>query len=291
MKKFLTSEEAIELLPEGEEIHTFYNFPFGFVGADWEREDIIERLNNPNYKIEVCGEAARAMNHGICVYKKGETIQSNILFIETNMDKLNEIDPLPEKKEERTTVSEKFVSLNAYKQVRWERDIAIQQLHELGYELGQKIEPTTKNCESCRNYGSHNGVCDICEDYNCFTEPNNSTTKNDLGVDAVSRKAVLNTLDKELTGLEIGSWLAPRGGYFISFDSMEGCAKAIVAKCKEAGLIMTNAGATFPYGKDPKDTNIRIAPSFPTPEELEVATQIFVLSVKLVSIDKILENK
>jgi DNA-binding transcriptional MocR family regulator len=72
---------------------------------------------------------------------------------------------------------------------------------------------------------------------------------------------------------------------------MEGCAKAIVAKCKEAGLIMTNAGATFPYGKDPKDTNIRIAPSFPTPEELEVATQIFVLSVKLVSIDKILENK
>ena len=84
MKKFLTSEEAIELLPEGEEIHTFYNFPFGFVGADWEREDIIERLNNPNYKIEVCGEAARAMNHGICVYKKGETIQSNILFIETN---------------------------------------------------------------------------------------------------------------------------------------------------------------------------------------------------------------
>ena len=103
--------------------------------------------------------------------------------------------------------------------------------------------------------------------------------------------AVLNTLDKELSGLEIGSWLAPRGGYFISFDSMEGCAKAIVAKCKEAGLIMTNAGATFPYGKDPKDTNIRIAPSFPAPEELELATQIFVLSVKLVSIDKILESK
>ena len=102
---------------------------------------------------------------------------------------------------------------------------------------------------------------------------------------------VLKTLDKELGGLGIGSWLAPRGGYFISFDSMDGCAKAIVAKAKEAGLIMTGAGATFPYGKDPKDSNIRIAPSYPTVEELKVATKIFVLSVKLVSIDKLLQNK
>ena len=70
---------------------------------------------------------------------------------------------------------------------------------------------------------------------------------------------------------------------------MEGCAKAIVAKAKEAGLIMTPAGATFPYGKDPKDSNIRIAPSFPTPKELELATQVFVLSVKLVSVEKLLE--
>ena len=69
---------------------------------------------------------------------------------------------------------------------------------------------------------------------------------------------------------------------------MDGCAKAIVAKAKEAGLVMTGAGATFPYGKDPHDSNIRIAPSFPTVEELEVAAQIFVLSVKLVSIDKLL---
>ena len=102
--------------------------------------------------------------------------------------------------------------------------------------------------------------------------------------------AVLETLDRERGGLEIGSWIAPRGGYFISFDSMEGCAKAIVAKAKEAGLIMTGAGATFPYGKDPKDSNIRIAPSFPTPEELAVAAQVFVLSVKLVSIDKLLSE-
>jgi len=104
-------------------------------------------------------------------------------------------------------------------------------------------------------------------------------------------EAILTCLDKELSGLEIGTWLAPRGGYFISFDAMEGCAKAIVAKAKEAGLVMTPAGATFPYGNDPKDSNIRIAPSFPTPEELAVATKVFVLSVKLVSIDKILSGQ
>ena len=101
---------------------------------------------------------------------------------------------------------------------------------------------------------------------------------------------VLETLERELDGLEIGSWIAPRGGYFISFDSMEGCAKAIVARAKEAGVVMTGAGATFPYGKDPKDSNIRIAPSYPTLEELATATEIFVLSVKLASIDKLLGN-
>lgn len=101
-------------------------------------------------------------------------------------------------------------------------------------------------------------------------------------------EVVLDTLEKELGGLEIGSWIAPRGGYFISFDAMEGCAKAIVAKAKEAGLVMTDAGATYPYGKDPKDSNIRIAPSYPTLEELKTAAEIFVLSVKLVSIEKLL---
>ena len=104
-------------------------------------------------------------------------------------------------------------------------------------------------------------------------------------------EAVLSVLDNELGGLEIGSWSRPKGGYFISFDAMPGCAKAIVAKAKEAGVIMTKAGATYPYGKDPQDSNIRIAPSFPTPEELAAAAEVFVLSVKLVSIDKILENK
>ncbi len=103
-------------------------------------------------------------------------------------------------------------------------------------------------------------------------------------------EAVLHVLDEELGGLGIGSWTKPYGGYFISFDAMEGCAKKIVAKCKEAGVILTDAGATFPYGKDPKDSNIRIAPSFPTPEEMEMATNLFVLCVKLVSVEKLLNE-
>ena len=99
---------------------------------------------------------------------------------------------------------------------------------------------------------------------------------------------VLNTLDRELGGLGIGEWTKPHGGYFISFDSMEGCAKAIVAKAKEAGVVLTGAGATYPYGKDPKDSNIRIAPSFPTPEDLGKAAEVFVLCVKLTSVEKLL---
>ena len=104
-------------------------------------------------------------------------------------------------------------------------------------------------------------------------------------------EAILQVMDQELSGLGIASWTKPNGGYFISFDAMEGCAKKIVAKANEAGLTMTGAGATYPYHNDPQDSNIRIAPSFPTPEELEIAGQVFVLSVKLVSVDKILESK
>lgn len=104
-------------------------------------------------------------------------------------------------------------------------------------------------------------------------------------------EAVESVLEEELSGLGIGSWTGPKGGYFISFDAMDGCAKAIVAKCKEAGVKLTGAGATFPYGKDPKDSNIRIAPSFPTPEEMKQAADLFVLCVKLVSVEKLLENK
>ena len=104
-------------------------------------------------------------------------------------------------------------------------------------------------------------------------------------------EATLKVLDDELTGLGIGTWSEPRGGYFISFDALPGCAKAIVSMCKEAGVVLTNAGATFPYGKDPRDSNIRIAPSFPTPEEMSEAAELFVLCVKLVSVDKLLESK
>lgn len=102
-------------------------------------------------------------------------------------------------------------------------------------------------------------------------------------------EAVDEILNRELAGLEVGTWTKPMGGYFVSFDSLDGCAKKIVAMCKDAGVVMTGAGATFPYGKDPKDSNIRIAPSFPSLEELKLAAEIFCVCVKLVSIDKLLE--
>ena len=102
--------------------------------------------------------------------------------------------------------------------------------------------------------------------------------------------AVLDTLEEELSGLEIGTWIKPRGGYFISFNSLPGCAKAIVAKCKALGVVMTGAGATFPYGKDPEDSNIRIAPTFPSIEEMQVASKVFVLCVKLASVEKLLAD-
>ena len=103
-------------------------------------------------------------------------------------------------------------------------------------------------------------------------------------------EAVENILDRELGGLEIGTWTKPHGGYFISFDSLNGCAKEIVARCKKAGVVMTGAGATYPYGKDPEDRNIRIAPSYPPLQDLIIATELFALCVKLVSVNKLLEE-
>ena len=104
-------------------------------------------------------------------------------------------------------------------------------------------------------------------------------------------EGVLSVLDRELSGLGIGEWTRPNGGYFISFEAVEGCARAIVEKCREAGVTLTGAGAAFPYKKDPKDSNIRIAPTFPAKEELDMATDIFVLCVKLVSVEKFLERQ
>lgn len=100
--------------------------------------------------------------------------------------------------------------------------------------------------------------------------------------------AVLEILDRELDGLGAGSWMKPMGGYFISFDAVPGCAKAIVNKCKEAGVVLTGAGATYPYGKDPDDSNIRIAPSYPTLEELKQAAELFALCAKLATVEKLL---
>ena len=101
---------------------------------------------------------------------------------------------------------------------------------------------------------------------------------------------VNDILTRELGGLDIGSWVMPNGGYFISFDALDGCAKEIVALCKDAGVVMTGAGATYPYGKDPHDSNIRIAPSYPTLPELEAASELFALCVKLASVKKLLSK-
>ena len=102
---------------------------------------------------------------------------------------------------------------------------------------------------------------------------------------------VVSTLDKELGGLGIGTWTRPIGGYFVSFESLDGCAKDIVKRCKEAGVTLTGAGATYPYKNDPHDSNIRIAPTFPPIDELEKAINIFTLCVKLSSIEKILSER
>ena len=99
---------------------------------------------------------------------------------------------------------------------------------------------------------------------------------------------ILDTFDKELKDLGVGSWYSPKGGYFITYETLEGCAKSVVDKAKKAGVVMTPAGAPFPYGKDPKDSVIRISPSYPSLEDLTTATQIFVVCVKLASIEKIL---
>ena len=99
---------------------------------------------------------------------------------------------------------------------------------------------------------------------------------------------VTEMLEQELGGTGLGSWVKPNGGYFVSFDALDGCAKRIVALCKEAGVTLTGAGATFPYGKDPRDRNIRIAPTFPSTDELKKAMEIFIASVKLASAEKLL---
>lgn len=104
-------------------------------------------------------------------------------------------------------------------------------------------------------------------------------------------EAVEEILSQELDGLEIAKWTTPKGGYFMSFDTMDGCAKAVVMRCAKAGVVLTPAGATWPGGKDPHDSNIRIAPSFPPLEDLKTAAKVLALCTKLVSVEKLLAQE
>ncbi|MBD5146063.1 MAG: aminotransferase class I/II-fold pyridoxal phosphate-dependent enzyme [Ruminococcus sp.] len=111
------------------------------------------------------------------------------------------------------------------------------------------------------------------------------------GIIAPKFELVLNMLDSEIKELGVLEWNKPNGGYFISVNTLEGCAKRVVQLCAEAGVVLTSAGATFPYGKDPLDRNIRIAPTYPPLDELEAAMKIFCVSVKLASAEKLSAQK
>ena len=101
---------------------------------------------------------------------------------------------------------------------------------------------------------------------------------------------VLNRLEEELEGSGLAVWSRPKGGYFISLDTLAGCAKRTVQLAKEAGVTLTGAGATYPYKRDPQDRNIRIAPTYPTPEELKSAMDIFILCVKIAGIESVVNQ-
>ena len=100
--------------------------------------------------------------------------------------------------------------------------------------------------------------------------------------------AVLSTLEAELGGTGAGSWVKPKGGYFVTYMALPGCAKRIVQLCKDAGVILTDAGATHPYHRDPEDSYIRLAPSFPAPAELAQAMEVFCAAAKLAAVEKLL---
>ena len=126
-------------------------------------------------------------------------------------------------------------------------------------------------------FGDFNGMVEHMKKHAAILRPKFST--------------VIDALENNLSGTGIATWTNPKGGYFIGLDVLDGCAKKVVSMCADAGVKLTGAGATYPYGKDPHDSNIRIAPTFPSTEELEQACKILVLCVKLAGIDKILENK
>lgn len=114
--------------------------------------------------------------------------------------------------------------------------------------------------------------------------------KKHMAIIAPKFRLVCDMLNKEIAPLGIGSWTDPQGGYFISFNALNGCAKQIVKLCAEAGVTLTGAGATFPYGVDPDDKNIRLAPTYPSLDDLKKAMELFVICVKLVSAEKLLSE-
>ena len=112
--------------------------------------------------------------------------------------------------------------------------------------------------------------------------------KKHAGVLGPKFRMVLDTLEREIAPLGIAEWQKPKGGYFVSVNTMDGIAKRTLALCKEAGVVMTSAGATFPYGNDPRDRNIRVAPSLPPVSELEQAMEVFCVSLKIAALEKLL---
>ena len=104
-------------------------------------------------------------------------------------------------------------------------------------------------------------------------------------------EVVQDHLDQELAGLDIACWTQPRGGYFVSVDTRPGLAQRVINLATEAGVALTPAGATFPYGRDPEDRNIRIAPTFPEKAEIEAAMEVFTLCVRLAAAEQIIDQR
>jgi DNA-binding transcriptional MocR family regulator len=103
-------------------------------------------------------------------------------------------------------------------------------------------------------------------------------------------ESVLSTLERELTGSGMGSWLSPRGGYFISFNTLPGLAREVVRLADAIGVQLTPAGSTFPYGEDPQDSNIRLSPTFPSLQDVQATADAFVVCVKLASVRQRLQQ-
>ena len=175
----------------------------------------------------------------------------------------------------------------------WDNAYAIHHL----YEDESKQEKILNILEECEKAGNPDMVYEFASTSKvsfpgsgvaamATSKANIAFIKKQMGIQTIGYDKML---DKELKDAEIAAWTKPQGGYFISLDVMEGCAKKVVSMCKDAGMILTGAGATYPYGKDPKDSNIRIAPSYATPEDLVKASKILIVCTKIATIEKMLE--